>query len=778
MADIQYGVVLTGKDQSLSSTVKSAREETQKLGEAVKLTSRQEKELAGEFDNLLKRIDPAYRAQKQFSEGSDILKRGLDAGKISQQQYANGISLLEKESAKAAQTVGVDMVGAFNRLGLVALATGVLTQIPRQIIASSIEAEQASARVEATLKATGNTANITRKEIDDLANSLALSTQFDDESLLNAQAEFLKFGNIQDKVFTRGIKLSTDLAAFMGTDVANAAQLVGYALASPAEASGRLERQIGKLTDSQEKSLEKFIKQNDLIGAQNLLLTILEGKLGGTAEKMNNGFTKATADSAKAWDDLMEAMGRSEKVSSSVEALFGGITSTLNGMKNVVEDGDWVDKLLLVMGLKPTVDYLAKGSKRQAVTGGNSVPGAAAISGGNVMPLTAGAQIQYESGKETGGGYGTNVNEKNNKRLQEDKRAADLARQQRQEMARSAAEDNAKLIRTFQDAVEPAQTLSEKLQKQLNTYTAMDPALRKYLQGLSDQVKANEQAAAAQEFSLEFDERLRDSDARSLEMEEQLAAAEVDRIATLQSEAQALAELLDPQLKIFEQQDRYFQMLSEGMITQDQYDAALEKLGDTSKKAGSFAKDLGDSFKSSAEQAIRHWEGFGNFFSSLMEDLEARIARRTIIDPIFNGVDNWLSQNTGDIGGLIGGMFGGGRANGGEVSRGMFYRVNENSPELLNVDGENYLMMGGKSGHVIPSRGALASGTVNAASQQAASTGNVRVEIVNNGTPQQVQMAEPSFDAEGMIVKVFLSDIKRNGPITRNLGQTFNLARG
>lgn len=62
---------------------------------------------------------------------------------------------------------------------------------------------------------------------------------------------------------------------------------------------------------------------------------------------------------------------------------------------------------------------------------------------------------------------------------------------------------------------------------------------------------------------------------------------------------------------------------------------------------------------------------------------------------------------------LIGAFFGGGRAIGGPVSAGMFYRVNENGPELLSVGGSDYLMMGRDSGNVTPHFGGARGGNNN-----------------------------------------------------------------
>lgn len=48
---------------------------------------------------------------------------------------------------------------------------------------------------------------------------------------------------------------------------------------------------------------------------------------------------------------------------------------------------------------------------------------------------------------------------------------------------------------------------------------------------------------------------------------------------------------------------------------------------------------------------------------------------------------------------------------------------------------------------------------------------NVRVEIRNEGQPQQVVSAQPSFDADGLVVSVVLRDLRNNGPIRQALGR-------
>lgn len=119
-------------------------------------------------------------------------------------------------------------------------------------------------------------------------------------------------------------------------------------------------------------------------------------------------------------------------------------------------------------------------------------------------------------------------------------------------------------------------------------------------------------------------------------------------------------------------------------------------------------------------------------------------------------------------------MLTGQRATGGPVDSNSLYRVNEKGPELLNYGGEDYLMMGGRGGYVKP-LSAPASGAPASASSAPQS---FKVEIINQGSTQmQVTRAEPSFDAAGMVVRLFLSDVQDGGPMSRAVGGAFGLRR-
>lgn len=113
-------------------------------------------------------------------------------------------------------------------------------------------------------------------------------------------------------------------------------------------------------------------------------------------------------------------------------------------------------------------------------------------------------------------------------------------------------------------------------------------------------------------------------------------------------------------------------------------------------KSKSAAEELGLTFKSSFEDAITSGKSLSDVINGLGQDLLRLFVRKNITEPLFNSVSG------SGIFDAIGGLFGGGKAAGGPVDAGRLYRVNENGPEMLDVNGSQYLMMGSKGGTVRP----------------------------------------------------------------------------
>lgn len=173
--------------------------------------------------------------------------------------------------------------------------------------------------------------------------------------------------------------------------------------------------------------------------------------------------------------------------------------------------------------------------------------------------------------------------------------------------------------------------------------------------------------------------------------------------------------------------------------------AAMNAQIDQRRKDIQFMDEFRDGLAQLGQTAIYNFGQIDESFKDMMDGLAKQVTRRILegwIESIFGAKGttgqgtsggDWLSGllsnlfgsggggggNAGGgwswLGSLFGGggstgggwwswlgsLFGGGRATGGPVQAGHLYRVNELRPELLEVGGNAYLMMGGRNGRVV-----------------------------------------------------------------------------
>lgn len=120
------------------------------------------------------------------------------------------------------------------------------------------------------------------------------------------------------------------------------------------------------------------------------------------------------------------------------------------------------------------------------------------------------------------------------------------------------------------------------------------------------------------------------------------------------------------------------------------------------EEATKAADEMGWAFQSAFENAILGGEKFSDVLKGLAQDILRIAIRQTITAPI----GNWIS-------GAIGGLFGGGKAEGGPVGQGTSYLVGERGPEIFtprtsgNITPNHALQGGsGSSTYYIDARGA------------------------------------------------------------------------
>ena len=120
------------------------------------------------------------------------------------------------------------------------------------------------------------------------------------------------------------------------------------------------------------------------------------------------------------------------------------------------------------------------------------------------------------------------------------------------------------------------------------------------------------------------------------------------------------------------------------------------------------ADELGSAFASAFEEAIIGGRNLGDVLRALEHDILRLITRELVTDPLSKAITGMIKGSggggLGDIFSKIGSwLFGGGKASGGGVDAGGLYQVNERGhPEMLKIDGKEFLMMGSRRGWVDP----------------------------------------------------------------------------
>lgn len=144
-------------------------------------------------------------------------------------------------------------------------------------------------------------------------------------------------------------------------------------------------------------------------------------------------------------------------------------------------------------------------------------------------------------------------------------------------------------------------------------------------------------------------------------------------------------------------------------------DPLLQKIRDVGAEAG---KAIASNF----EDAIVQGKGLRELLKGIDQDLTRILIRNLVTQPLGNALSNIIGGNgqASGGGGLIGaaagwlsGLFGGGKAIGGPVGPGIF-PVAENRPEMLDVNGRSFLLMGSQRGTIDPNPPLGGSRTINA----------------------------------------------------------------
>lgn len=114
-----------------------------------------------------------------------------------------------------------------------------------------------------------------------------------------------------------------------------------------------------------------------------------------------------------------------------------------------------------------------------------------------------------------------------------------------------------------------------------------------------------------------------------------------------------------------------------------------------------FADAAGSAFSDFINGTKTAKEAFKSFTDTIFKELTNLIVK-DLFKQLFSGGGTGTGGFGFDFGSLLSGLLGGGKAAGGGVAPFGMHRVNEQGPELLDVNGKQYLMNGSRNAHITP----------------------------------------------------------------------------
>ena len=214
------------------------------------------------------------------------------------------------KSAFAAQTMtSAANNGIRNLAKFGGIVGGIGAVIGGTLVKAALESQKVMKQTDAIVKATGGAANLTTKQIGELANAMSIKTGVDDEAIQSSMNLLLTFKAVRNEIgagndiFTRASMAALDLGNVFGSTDAAAKQL-GKALSDPVKGVSALKKAGVDFTDAQRKQIKAFVDSGNVLGAQKLILKEVESQVGGTAAATATDFDRMKVAVGNVAEDL------------------------------------------------------------------------------------------------------------------------------------------------------------------------------------------------------------------------------------------------------------------------------------------------------------------------------------------------------------------------------------------------------------------------------------------------------------------------------------------
>ncbi len=283
--------------------------------------------------------------------GALIYKIGADiADLVKNSDQVNAQLSKLNETAKSHTTSFTTMTESWvaGQLTLDALRGAVsgVTTFLKDSVAEYAASEQASARLTAAMRAQGSATGGTIASFDALAEKYRQITVYDDDVIKGAMAIGVQVGNVLPSQMEGLLTASTNLAAGLGMDLAEATTVVAKAMAGNTTALAKLSPAIRDLGVEGKNA--------------TAILEALNSAFGGQAAAQVDTYAGRVAQLGNSWGEVKKAIGEALATDADVQAF----------MEHMKTGADSAAESIKTMGVRWNLGEILKGGLGAALPGG------------------------------------------------------------------------------------------------------------------------------------------------------------------------------------------------------------------------------------------------------------------------------------------------------------------------------------------------------------------------------------------------------------------------
>ena len=290
-------------------------------------------------DKLGKSSQKVGRIQQGFSKGFQNL-----AGSIAAVQGPLG------PVAGRISSIGA-IIGRINPLFIVATAALIGFGLAfKKLVSAGTAAETQLLKLDAILKATGDSAGLTRREIEQLAVDIGRGTLASVAGVRDAAGVLLTFKSITGDTFKEALQLSQDLAAVGFGSIKTASLQLGKALEEPEIGLSALRRVGVSFTEEQKEQIKVLSLTGKTAEAQALILKALKEQVGGAGEGAAGGLAGAVDTLGENFNLFFERSRVGRKIIVNLTRAFSALANVLGErivpFRELPDDVDKLNKML------------------------------------------------------------------------------------------------------------------------------------------------------------------------------------------------------------------------------------------------------------------------------------------------------------------------------------------------------------------------------------------------------------------------------------------------